>query len=491
MSQPNLPTPPQQSTPQPEPEVQQQPSPVQSQASPQTQTLSQTQTQTQVPTSPTSAPENLASVSLVNIVTAITTDVPPWQLNQHLKTFAPKEVRDVVLASLLPDGQDPLGVLDIQANTLGILHILAARLHTIGAPNLPFEYVAEFCQTFVPEQARYTPEKVTLLAVGIPLVAEAAGNVALAIQPLLHLLTRYAPSMSHLTTIHPIFLKTCVSTRHFTAALPVLAYPITIIDTSISDLSYSDNLVYHYAGGMVYAALKRWTAAQEFFEICACSPGSASAAIQMEALKKLVLVQLIHEGKTTPPPKYIHPVLPRLLKGTPYSAFVNAYPDRRAELRSIVEGEPVFTTEKTLGLVLQALERAPRWSIKKLTSTYLTLHLSDIAHAVGIESVEEVRGLILDMIASSEISAQLSADGTVSFFDPPVTFKKEDVDRVLARAQEQATLLACLEKEMARSKEYLTKAVKGKEEASWGAMDDDSGDRMSSGHGWVDDIGFP
>lgn len=129
-------------------------------------------------------------------------------------------------------------------------------------------------------------------------------------------------------------------------------------------------------------------------------------------------------------------------------------------------------------MVLQALERAPRWSIKKLTATYLTLHLSDIAHAVGIESVGEVRALILDMvsvlkfehvrwpcsqakmraqIASSEISARLSADGTVSFFDPPVTFKKADVDRVLAHAQEQAALLASLERETARSKEYLIK----------------------------------
>lgn len=60
-------------------------------------------------------------------------------------------------------------------------------------------------------------------------------------------------------------------------------------------------------------------------------------------------------------------------------------------------------------------------------------------------------------IAASEISAQLSADGTVSFFDPRVMFAKADVDRVLAHAQEQAALLASLEKEMARSKEYLTK----------------------------------
>lgn len=71
----------------------------------------------------------------------------------------------------------------------------AARLHMTGAPNLPLEYVVEFCKTFVPEQARCAPEKgqnevsfvdrvmshlisVTLIAVGIPLLAEAAGNVS-------------------------------------------------------------------------------------------------------------------------------------------------------------------------------------------------------------------------------------------------------------------------------------------------------------------------
>ncbi|KAN0085883.1 hypothetical protein V8E55_007017 [Tylopilus felleus] len=303
----------------------------------------------------------------------------------------------------------------MQANTLGILYILAARLHTgmTGAPNIR--------------------DLLTLLAVAVPLLAEAAGNVALAIQPLFDLLTRYAPTPSHLTTIHPVFLIMCVSTRHFAAALPVLAHPISTMDISISDLT------------IVYTALKRWLEAQEFFEICACSPGSAAAAIQMEALRKFIIVQLIHEGETTPPPKYIHP-------GTPYSAFVNAYPDRRRELREIVDGELVFTTVRIHMRVPQALERA----------------LSDIANAVGIESVDEVRALIVDMVrqhacvlealftwlqvASSEISAQLSEDGTVSFFVPRVAFEKADVNRVLAQAQEQPAQLVT-----ARSKEYLIK----------------------------------
>lgn len=90
-----------------------------------------------------------------------------------------------------------------------------------------------------------------------------------------------------------------MSTSNFRPALPVLQYPITNIDTTIisPDLTYNDNLVYHYTGGIALAALKRWKEAEEYFEICATSPGLVPAALQMEALKKLRLVQLISTGK--------------------------------------------------------------------------------------------------------------------------------------------------------------------------------------------------
>lgn len=131
---------------------------------------------------------------------------------------------------------------------------------------------------------------------------------------LLHLVSRFPPSPSHLTPIHPIFIAVgvfdsillasgrlncsqgCVATGHFQVALSVLQIPITEIDNSLGDLHYNDNLVYHYAGGMVFAALKRWEEAEEFFEICVSSPAQVPAAIQLEAYKKLTLVQLISRG---------------------------------------------------------------------------------------------------------------------------------------------------------------------------------------------------
>jgi COP9 signalosome complex subunit 3 len=95
-------------------------------------------------------------------------------------------------------------------------------------------------------------------------------------------------------------LQACLVNNVPSAALRVLKHPIASISTSLSELSYNDNLVYHYLGGVALALLKNWADAEEFFEICVTAPGTAPAALQLEALKKLRLVQLISKGEVRP-----------------------------------------------------------------------------------------------------------------------------------------------------------------------------------------------
>jgi COP9 signalosome complex subunit 3 len=57
--------------------------------------------------------------------------------------------------------------------------------------------------------------------------------------------------------------------------------------------------MYHYMGGVVLAVLKKWAEAEEYFEICVTAPGAVPAALQLEALKKLRLVQLISRGEVS------------------------------------------------------------------------------------------------------------------------------------------------------------------------------------------------
>ncbi|KAI6046646.1 hypothetical protein EDC04DRAFT_2887480 [Pisolithus marmoratus] len=157
------------------------------------------------------------------------------------KKYAPKEVREVVLANIPLEGLEPLTILDIQATTLGILYILSAWSHVPSATRPPPNYTQDFCSNFEPAQARFAADRIALLALGIAHAAEREGN-----------------------------LQIRVASLAFIAALPVLAHSIKIIDLTISELTCNDNLVYHYAGGMVYAALRWWAEAEEYFEIRVC-----------------------------------------------------------------------------------------------------------------------------------------------------------------------------------------------------------------------------
>ncbi|KAJ8515848.1 hypothetical protein ONZ45_g6774 [Pleurotus djamor] len=394
-------------------------------------------------------------------------------LDNALRNSLPKETRESTLASLLPGGQDPLNLLDLRVNTLGVLYILSARLTVPSVPIPSPMLIQSFCRVFDPDQAYIAPARVTLLAKGIMRVAEENHDPRWAIEPLHDLLTRYTPSPSHLTPLHPLFVLLCAQTHCYTAALPILETPITSIDMSVTpDLTYLDNLVYHYIGGMILAVLKQWERAEEYFEICVTSPAQVPAAVQLEALKKLVLVQLIWQGKTSSLPKYANPQLSRMLKATPYNSFINAYPRSVSQLQTTLDKEKAyFATEKNTGLLQQALARAPRWSIKKLTETYVTLSISEIAKAVKVDDEALVHSIILDMIDSDDINAKISVDGTVTFSDAPTgvgAVTKADVDKMLLDAQEQANLLQLLDLELGKNKEYLTKVLKAKDDP-WAA----------------------
>jgi len=67
--------------------------------------------------------------SLDVVVVEITNTNNYSQLSHTLRTFAPNDVRDALLAGPLTNGQDPLTVLDIVQHTIGVFYILCARQH--------------------------------------------------------------------------------------------------------------------------------------------------------------------------------------------------------------------------------------------------------------------------------------------------------------------------------------------------------------------------
>jgi COP9 signalosome complex subunit 3 len=63
-------------------------------------------------------------LSLDRLLTEITTTNNFSTLNHTLKNGLPKESRETILSSALASGQDPLMILDMRQNTLGVLYIM-------------------------------------------------------------------------------------------------------------------------------------------------------------------------------------------------------------------------------------------------------------------------------------------------------------------------------------------------------------------------------
>ena len=116
-----------------------------------------------------------------------------------------------------------------------------------------------------------------------------------------------------------------------------------------------------------------------------------------------------------------------------------------------------------MGLISQAVARAPHWVLKKLIATYITLHLADIGKEIKISSEDEVRELLLTMVRSLPPSFILSStyitlgrsnqttsvpnspQTELTFSDPPPQFTKEQAGEALLDVQQQTALPGYLE----------------------------------------------
>ncbi|KIY48410.1 hypothetical protein FISHEDRAFT_23327, partial [Fistulina hepatica ATCC 64428] len=403
--------------------------------------------------------------TLDNIVALIESSTNAADLHYQISSCAQRDVREAILASTLSTGADPLTIVPPH-HTLGALWIVSARLHIPSAPPVPPDYIGALCASLNREHAQLAHERVSMLTSGISSLSLQLDNPAWALMPLRDLVYRFPPSPSCITTVHPFYMMAVHRSKSYSHARGLLLdHPIEYLDTTLCpELSHTDCLNYFYLAGIALTLLSMSHRKQylqqalAYFEACITYPGTAVSAVQLEALKKMTLIELFMYGKTTPLPKYTHPQLLKLFKGTPYYHFSAGYPGAPHLCREIAEKEhQMFNEDKNASLVELALDALPKWALQRLTHTYVTFSLEDIAEAIQLPDGEVVREMVLEMIAAGEVHAVISGDGTVSFTDALTQVSRQQVDAMLLRAQRQSDALAVIDARIGRSREFLTK----------------------------------
>merc|ERR1740120_234471 len=121
--------------------------------------------------------------------------------------------------------------------------------------------------------------------------------------------------------------------------------------------------------------------------------------------------------------------------------------------------------DKNTGLVKQVVAALQRHKIQRLTKTYMTLSLSEIAKEVGADEAkpQDMDALLFDMISEGEINARIDQTTSMVFFEED----EDDMDvAMVAQTQEKlahilqvAQRLATFEQEVVSSEAYIRKAT--------------------------------
>lgn len=358
-----------------------------------------------------------------------------------------------------------LSLLEPSIHSLGYLYILEA----CTAGPIPKEQFSElvppvvrFINACSAEQIRLAPDKFIAVCKRLKDQVVLLEAPMRGIAPLLTAIRKIQQSSEHLTSLHPDFLLLCLLAKCYKTGLCVLEDDIYEVDQP------KDFFLYCYYGGMICIGQKRFQKALELLHNVVTAPMSTLNAIAVEAYKKYILISLIQLGQfSTNFPKYTSSAAQRNLKNfsQPYLELANSYSTGKvSELERFVEvNHEKFENGSNLGLVKQVVSSMYKRNIQRLTQTYLTLSLQDIANTVQLNTPKEAEMHVLQMIEDGEIFATINQkDGMVRFLEDPEQYKTcEMIERIDSSIQRIMTLskkLTTMDEVMSCDSLYLSKA---------------------------------
>ena len=216
-----------------------------------------------------------------------------------------------------------------------------------------------------------------------------------------------------LTSVHADLLQLSLIAQNFTLATQLLANDT--LDLWRPTTGYFDAkhlLAYFYYAGCIQAVLKSFDASLFYLEQVLTTPAQVISQIMIDAYKKFLLISLISNGRVPQLPKYTSRLILNQIK--PISgiyhelaaAFV-AY-DHEKLMSVSHKYQDTFQKDGNVGLVKQLHQSFYKKNIQKLTKTFVTLSLADMATKVKLASARHAETLIVNMIRDGEIFASIN-----------------------------------------------------------------------------------
>ncbi|KAL8544869.1 hypothetical protein ACS0TY_005177 [Phlomoides rotata] len=372
-----------------------------------------------------------------------------------------------------------LNELDPSIHSLGYLYILevctSAPISKEQSNDLVIS-TARFINVCSAEQIRLVPDKFISICKRLKDQVLLLEDPMRGVAPLSTAIRKLQSSTEHLTTLHPDFLLLCLLSKCYKAGLSILEDDVFEVELPSRDL-----FLYCYYGGMICIGQKQFRKALELLHNVVTAPMPLISAIAVEAYKKYILVSLIHHGQfSTSLPKYSSSAAQRNLKNfsQPYIELVHSYTAGKIPgLETCVQtNRDKFESDNNLGLVKQVVSSMYKHNIQRLTQTYLTLSLQDIANTVQLNSTKEAEMHVLQMIQDGEIFATINQkDGMVRFLEDPEQYKTcemiERIDFSIQRIMTLSKKLTTMNEVMSCDPSYLGKVGRERQRFDFDDLD--------------------
>eukprot|EP00300_Choanocystis_sp_HF-7_P033122 c45415_g1_i1.p1 GENE.c45415_g1_i1~~c45415_g1_i1.p1 ORF type:complete len:437 (-),score=105.94 c45415_g1_i1:44-1354(-) len=410
----------------------------------------------------------MSGFSLQDVIAKILTAPGPDQLKDLAKYLRSEHVALLVGQSLSSVPQ-ALECLEPETHGFGILSILNLSLKVAQDQNteLPVQFIklTERLLRGIPrDQALTDPNAFVRVCDGYAEYCLRNGLAMSSVIPLSLACSKIQHSPNQITSVHAFFLRACIVSKCYKAALPLLEQ--NLFEVSKASLNVENLLLYCYYAALVCIAVKRFHRAMNFLSMAFSVPEEATSAIVVAAYKRYVLVSLLLRGKVDETHRLLTANASRKVKigCSAYTEFAAVFETRKEEdIKPILEKySDVFQKDRLFGLVKQCMANLSELKIRRLTDAYLTLSLGDLASKVSL-GAQDVEKRLFKMVSSGKITALIDqSESTVAFqqefeqHNPHVTALRMRAS--MQRVQDLNLKLRTLHKETQLHKNYVQKA---------------------------------
>eukprot|EP00735_Rhodelphis_limneticus_P013661 TRINITY_DN7609_c0_g1::TRINITY_DN7609_c0_g1_i1::g.1957::m.1957 TRINITY_DN7609_c0_g1::TRINITY_DN7609_c0_g1_i1::g.1957 ORF type:complete len:441 (-),score=108.31,sp/A6H7B5/CSN3_BOVIN/34.64/1e-78,PCI/PF01399.22/1.2e-11,DUF155/PF02582.9/0.034 TRINITY_DN7609_c0_g1_i1:415-1737(-) len=379
-----------------------------------------------------------------------------------------------------------LNTLNPATHSLGYTFILAAKAQNSERfeHRLFFEQAVNFLSYCDGRQVKYAPDLFSSICQALCHIAISAHSTVVVIRPLQRAILALQPhpdNIIYLTPIHAELYKVCLKAKMYTIPLAFLTADPIEVNPRLTGIKLQDIRLCYYYGALLYIGMKKFKeAAQYFVRLFACATQESSAVL-VEAYKKYVLVSLLASAEVPSLSKILVQIQERRLHKLcrAYEEVAVGYKTHNAqELQTIItRNQAVFQSDRNMGLVKQVLASLNRLNIQRLTQTYLTLSLSDIASAARLGSAAEAEREILHMIAAGQIHATVSqADGMVAFLEEPEGYDTnatlQKLDGMMDETFQLQKRIEAVQREIICDPNYIRKSMIQEKHGRWTEPED-------------------